>query len=298
MSELSFRLFGKFTALAGDRPLDEFGSSKAQELLAYLLVHRDRPHSRESLAALLWEASSNAIGKKYLRQVLWQMQQALPRGNWIENDAEWVRISQQADFRLDVADFEHAFARARGVPGRELSEEAARNLEHAAALYRGDLLEGWYSDWCIFERERLQNIWLAVLDKLMSYCEMRQEYEAGQAYGMQVLRSDRARERTHRRLMRMAYLAGDRTGALRQYERCALALREELGVRPSRRTEKLHHQILIDNVASVQEVEFDAPNQVASRRLDQLHGILAQLRSHINDDLDALERALTDPESS
>lgn len=298
MSELEFRLFGKFTALAAGRPLDEFGSSKAQELLAYLLVHRDRPHSRESLAELLWEASSNATAKKYLRQVLWQMQQVLPRGNWIENDADWVGISRQANLRSDVADFERAFARARGVPGRELSGEVATDLEQAAALYRGDLLEGWYSDWCIFERERLQNIWLAVLDKLMSYCEGRQQYEAGQAYGMQVLRSDRARERTHRQLMRMAYLTGDRTGALRQYERCALALREELGVRPSRRTEKLHRQILDDTVASTQEVEFDAPNQKTSRRSDQLRGILAQLRSHINDDLDALERALTDPESS
>jgi DNA-binding SARP family transcriptional activator len=291
-------LFGKFTALADGQPLGDFGSGKAQELLAYLLVHRDRPHSRESLAEMLWEASSSTSAKKYLRQALWQMQQALPGGKWIENETDWVRISRQANLRLDVAEFEQAFARAHGIPGQDLDAEVAAGLERAAALYRGDLLEGWYADWCIFERERLQNTWLAVLDKLMGYCEIRQDYEAGQAYGMQVLRSDRARERTHRQLMRMAYLAGDRTGALRQYERCARALQEELGVRPGRRTEQLYRQMLNDEAVIAPGAQIEKPIPAGSGRIGHLRGILAQLRSNINDDLDALEQALTDAESS
>ena len=57
------------------------------------------------------------------------------------------------------------------------------------------------------------------------------EYEAGQNYGSIILGFDRARESTHRHLMQLYYLAGDRTGALRQYERCARALDAELGVR-------------------------------------------------------------------
>ena len=62
-----------------------------------------------------------------------------------------------------------------------------------------------------------------------------------------MLREDRARERTHRRLMRLYYLAGDRTGALRQYERCAAALRQELDVEPSRRTSELERRIRRDD---------------------------------------------------
>lgn len=293
MSEFSFRLFGKFTVLADGQPMEAFAAGKVQELLAYLLVYRDRPHSRESLAELLWEASSGATAKKYLRQVLWQMQQALPIDDLIESDQDWVRIPGEADFQLDVGEFERAFSRARGVPGRQLDVEVAAGLERAAALYRGPLLEGWYSDWCIFERERLENTWLAVLDKLMSYCETHQAYESGQIYGMQALRSDRARERTHRRMMRMAYLAGDRTGALRQYQRCAQALKEELGVRPSRRTEELHHQVLNDALDPAENQHAAEPG---AGRIDQLRGMLTQLRTRINKDLDALEHALTDAE--
>ena len=48
--------------------------------------------------------------------------------------------------------------------------------------------------------------------------------------------------------MRLRYLGGDRTGALRQYEACAAALQEELGVKPSASTLRLHAQILADQL--------------------------------------------------
>ena len=49
---------------------------------------------------------------------------------------------------------------------------------------------------------------------------------------MQALLTDPARERTHRRLMRLKYLAGYRAEALRQYDRCAAILQEEFGCFP------------------------------------------------------------------
>ena len=36
-----------------------------------------------------------------------------------------------------------------------MDEDRARSLEDAVSLYQGDLLEGCYEDWCIYERERL-----------------------------------------------------------------------------------------------------------------------------------------------
>ncbi|TDI86726.1 MAG: hypothetical protein E2O74_00950 [Chloroflexi bacterium] len=299
MTLLSIQLFGKFTIQADGKRLGGIDSRKVQELLAYLLVYRDRPHPRESLAELLWEASSTAQSKKYLRQALWQMQQLLPKAEaepLIRIEPDWIRISPEASYWLDVAEFESAFAEAQGIPGHQLGEAVAASLDRAAALYRGDLLAGWYSDWCLYERERLQNMWLAMLDKLMSYCEASGQYEAGLAYGTRVLRDDRARERTHRRLMRLAYLAGDRTGALRQYERCVQTLEEELSVRPSRQTEELHQQILDDAMETGRIMEPQLPLATITSRLDRLRGILTQLRKHVGEDLDALDHALTDPE--
>ena len=65
------------------------------------------------------------------------------------------------------------------VPGARLSRADAGALEEAVELYHGDLIETLYSDWCIYERDRLQLVYLAMLEKLMGYCEDRQRYPQG-----------------------------------------------------------------------------------------------------------------------
>lgn len=138
---------------------------------------------------------------------------------------------------------EQTFEQVRGVPGEQIDAPCARAVRDAILLYRGDLLEGWYQDWCLYERERLQNMYLALVDKLMAYCEMHGSYEEGVEYGERMLRYERARERTYQRMMRLYYLAGDRTAALRQYERCVTALLEELAVEPTAYTQQLYQQM-------------------------------------------------------
>ena len=145
MTLLSIQLFGKFTIQADGKRLGGIDSRKVQELLAYLLVYRDRPHPRESLAELLWEASSTAQSKKYLRQALWQMQQLLPKAEaepLIRIEPDWIRISPEASYWLDVAEFESAFAEAQGVPGHQLGEAVAASLDRGEVHRQGAACEG------------------------------------------------------------------------------------------------------------------------------------------------------------
>jgi DNA-binding SARP family transcriptional activator len=271
-----------------------------QELLSYLLVRRDRPHSRETLASLLWGDSSTEKSKKYLRQALWHLQAGLetnelpgPQVLLVEHD--WVQLNLQSELWLDVAVFEQAFAATQGVPGKQLDKPGAAMLKDAAQLYAGDLLDGCYQDWCLFERERLQNMYLSMLDKLMGYCEQHQDFEAGQSYGSTILRYDRASERTYRRLMHLQYLAGDRTGALRQYERCVTALREELGVKPERRTRAVYEYIRADEPDRVRPDESIPPATTLPEvlgRLKRLHLVLTAVQKRVQRDIKAVEQGL------
>ncbi len=253
MKQLTVNLFGKFSARCDEQSLDGLDSSKVQEFFCYLLLYRNRPHAREALAGMLWgDGSTTAQTKKYLRQALWQLQSALDSEQYFSGspvlliEADWIQLNPKADLWLDVETFEQAFTLVQGKSVQSLDAQGVESVRRAVQLYQGDLLEGVYQDWCIYERERLQNIYLALLDKLTVYCEINQEYEAGLAYALLTLRYDRARERTHRRLMRLHYLAGDRSTALRQYERCVAALAEELGVKPDKRTLWLYEQICQD----------------------------------------------------
>jgi DNA-binding SARP family transcriptional activator len=310
MSALSIHLFGKFCIRCDEQMMQGLDACKVQELLSYLLLYRDRPHARETLAGMMWGESSTEKSKKYLRQALWQLQAALEsQGSasgrqmlLVEHD--WVQLNLHAGLWFDVALFEQAFALAQGSTGREMDAHKAETMQMAVQLYKGDLLEGWYQDWCLYERERLQNMYLAMLDKLMNYCEAHHQYEMGQVYGSHILRLDRASERTHRQLMNLQYLSGDRTAALRQYERCAAALDEELGVKPDKRTAALYQQIKADHFEitppapaapqpQAETVPISLPELLG--RLKQLQTILADVQHRVQKDIKAVEIALNDP---
>jgi DNA-binding SARP family transcriptional activator len=253
---------------------------KVQELLAYLLLHRTHPCTRESLATLMWGERNDTQARKYLRQALWQLQSALdaasqPAIPLLHVDTAWVEINPSASLWLDIERFEHAYETTRQLEGDDLSEQHLDALCQAVTLYQGDLLDGWYQDWCIFERERFQQIYLTLLDKLIAYAEHSLNYLMGIHYSELALRSDPARERTHRRLMRLHYRAGNRTGALRQYETCVAMLRRELDIEPANSTLLLYQQICSDQGDVPAHVV--APGAQAAVDLNELRDILLHL---------------------
>jgi DNA-binding SARP family transcriptional activator len=249
MMTLKVYLFGKFSVKVDEMPVVGLESSKVQELFGYLLCHRDRPHPRERLADTLWSRSQGTQSRKYLRQALWLLQTALsalyPSGPppFLDIDVDWIRLRSHESLWLDVAEFERAFSCCRNKPSREMEEAQSRDLYKAVEIYQGEFLEGCYQDWCLCERERLNGAYLTILYRLMNYCEARLDCEKGIDLGRRILQCDRASERTHLQMMRLHYLAGDRTAALRQYLLCRHTLAEELGVQPSRETTALYEKI-------------------------------------------------------
>lgn len=308
VSRLRFFLFSRFRVQYNGHALAGLDGRKVQELLCYLLVHRDCSHPREKIASLLWKNSSDSHSKRHLRQTLWQLQSALADKDCHDESlisvvSDWIQLNPKADIWLDVAMFEQAFAFCQGISGQELDNQKAEALREAVQLYQGDLLEGWYQDWCLFERERLQNMYLTMLERLIDYCEAHQEYETGLVYGTQVLRYDRAHERTHRRLIRLHYLDGNRTGALRQYERCVAALDEELSVCPAESTERLYQQICSDKFNSLRmdlSRRFTLPEPTTTSLLTLLDDLrrvqsdLARIQGRLQQNIQMVELALGD----
>ena len=50
MCDLTVRLFGNFQVKRDDQVVNGWNARKAQELFAYLLLYRERPHPRQVLA--------------------------------------------------------------------------------------------------------------------------------------------------------------------------------------------------------------------------------------------------------
>jgi hypothetical protein len=91
------------------------------------------------------------------------------------------------------------------------------------------------------------------------------------------------------------YLAGDRTGALRQYEHCIAALKEELGVNPSRHTVALCEQMRLDEFNSAspppggrRHVDPSVLPRVINH-LKQMRCALKGIHGQVQEDIKALD---------
>jgi DNA-binding SARP family transcriptional activator len=245
---LTVSLFGPFTARYAGAALTGCQSLKTQELFAFLLLRPSCPHTRERLASLLWGgACTTGQARAYLRKALWQIQRALRRcgsaGDMLQVETDWVQLDLVPDVRVDAVEFERGYHTVVQGGSATLGADDAQRISICAGLYNADLFEGCYADWCESERSRFRHMLLAMLDKLMDHAEAVGAFERGIVHGLRTLALDGARECTHRRLMRLHYLSGDRTAALRQFAQCTTALQDEFGVSPDARTLALHRAI-------------------------------------------------------
>jgi DNA-binding SARP family transcriptional activator len=287
-SGLQVRLFGRAVVLRDDRPVPIL-SSKALELLCYLLLYRDRAHARDALSRLLWPDAQERLAKKYLRQTLWQLQTNLTSGSGpddvplLDVQSGRVRVSPTSPWWCDVDVVERAHHRYRDLPTAEPTDVDVTALEDVVALFAGDLLDGWGQDWCVRERDRLHLVRLDLLERLTDHCVTRGDVTRGLAHGNRLLQLDPAREVTHRQLMRLYAGAGDRTGALRQYRRCVQALATEFDLEPDAETVELYRRIR-SGPGVVHPVAVPRPAPTVLRldeRLDEIAAALAALRSEV-----------------
>jgi len=305
-SPITARLFGRFELTSSEGVPLELTCAKSRELLAYLLIHRDRAHRREAVADQMWGERTWGDQRKALRQALWQLQAVLSRvlnggGQLIETlGPEWVRINSAIPVKMDIADFEKAWDEFETFSEIESPGTCISGITQALDLYRADLLEGEDWTWCFLERERLRSMYLVMSDRIASWCAQNGNFALGVRIASRTLEEDPAREKSHRSLMRLYTLTGDRTTALRQFETCTAALRVELGVDPSRKTQELFQQIRDDRLFDANCAELpssispaiSAQATAALNSLQELRDLLDSMQQQVNREIEALERAL------
>ena len=230
------RLLGRLELRLGGSELAPLDSSRAESLLAYLLLHRDAPQARRRVADVLWPESTEAQARTNLRHVLHTLRRWLPEADgYLESSPATLRWRPETTDWLDVAAFEDLLDRA------DRRQEA---LREAVAIYTGDLLEGCSDEWLLEERDRLRHRLLNALAELAELCEAAGEVDEATSHAERLLRADPLRERTYRQLMRLHSASGDRARALRVYHACSSTLERELGVEPSASTRAVYEALL------------------------------------------------------
>ena len=113
-SPFKIRLFGYLEVECHGRKLAAFTTRKARSLFAFLALHAETLHARETLSGLFWPESSEAAARKRLRTELWQIRRTL--GSFdngeilVAADNGSVGWNAAADVWMDRREFEQKLA--------------------------------------------------------------------------------------------------------------------------------------------------------------------------------------------
>ncbi|HXO17565.1 MAG TPA: AAA family ATPase, partial [Candidatus Dormibacteraeota bacterium] len=229
---LDIRLLGHLEVAVEGEPFRFATPRKSLQVLAYLLLHRAAPVSREYLAFLLYPDDEEGTARAKLRATLKDMQRSLPQpaDRYVYVDAEKLAWNSHADVWLDVDAFTAA------------SNDRSR-LGEAIDLYRGDLLPEIYDEWLDAIRERYRNAYLRCLAERVSESRRNADLALAIETARRVLAVDPWREDMVRRIIAMRYESGDRAGALSEYAAFVKRLRAEMGAGPMAETAAVAERI-------------------------------------------------------
>ena len=247
--------------------------------LLYRLAAHAQPVPRETLCFLFWPDRPESTARRNLSHLLTHLRRALPAPEVLAVVEDQVGLDPRCSWSDTVA-FEQLTAE-RGVTAagdRMVADEytraeiprvrpdgyvgtpvyarndrgsAAYTRQHAVALYRGPFLAGFslpespeFEAWVTREQRAFEQLYLEVLGTLLDERMAQGEYEAAITCARQYLAADDQAEDVHRRLIELYAITGNRSAALRQFERCAAILERELGVSPLPATRAVYQAVL------------------------------------------------------
>ena len=227
---LEVRLLGQFSLRRDGKRLD-IPSRPAQSLFAYLILNPGVRYRRERLAGMFWPDSMESSARNNLRQALWRIRSSIEDElhQYVTSDRFHVGRDPEAEIWLDV-----------DTLLEELEENAP--ADEWVAVYKGELLPGFYDEWIVPERERLRIAFEQRGEQLLTHLERRNLWSDLLDWGENLLAQAGALEPAYRAIMRAHFEMGDSARAVATYQRCVEAL-ANYGVEPAVETKQLLERI-------------------------------------------------------
>ncbi len=234
------QLFGSPRIVIDDQPVS-LPRRRSRALLYYLAAHT-RPVSREQVLSLLWPDHERSAAQQMLRSTLYAIRRVLREG--LVTDEEWLAL----EAIVDVRRLQTLIADPQVDAPTLLAALPARDIDFLAGFMLTDCEP--FQVWLEAERERARALLARGWLRLARLYEQQGDTMAALAALDHVLRIDPLLEDVQRDAIRLAYLSGDRVGAIRRFERLRDLLDQELGVPPMRETQALYDAIITDSLAT------------------------------------------------
>jgi DNA-binding SARP family transcriptional activator/tetratricopeptide (TPR) repeat protein len=244
---MEFRVLGTVELWANGRT-HVLGSLKQRLAFACMAYEIGRPVSVDVLIDHLWENSPPANARRILYSYVSKLRTTIRRavgddGPHLQNRTN-AYVLDGHPHTVDAHRYASLSAQARSLVDSGDDEQAARLLEEASSLWRGEPLSGLPGLWAEELRTTLAHQSLAVAH-IRTEIAFRRGHFADSVPGLASLVSRHpANETLAEHLMLALYGSGQPGEALRVYGDVRRRLVDELGSEPGRRLHRVHHGIL------------------------------------------------------
>jgi predicted ATPase/DNA-binding SARP family transcriptional activator/DNA-binding CsgD family transcriptional regulator len=283
-------LLGGFRVSVGSRSVagNRWRLRKAANLVKLLALSQGHRLHREQVMDVLWLDLDAKPAANNLHRVLHFSRKALEPGTenaasrYLPLQGDLLALCPEGQLWVDVEVFESAAATARH--SRETAAYRA-----AIEMYVGELLpEDRYEEWTAEKREKLRQLYLALLLELAGLYEEREEYESAIEALRQVVTEDPTKEVSHTGLMRLHALHGQHHEAILQYERLQKALSGELDKEPGTDSRCLYEEIRAGSFPAAPSPSA-AGSPLEEPGVSSPHNLPASLTSFVGREYEMLE---------
>jgi DNA-binding SARP family transcriptional activator len=250
-------LLGPFRLLRRGRPLEEWHGSKTSRVLRFLVAQRGRFVPRDALIEQFWPDADAESARRSVHQMIYTIRKSL-RGPAppddestsplivFENDAYALDVHD--GFWCDASEFEDHVAAGRRAESERRHDDAVTHYARAQALYRGDFLEDLpYDEWVQADRRHLRMLYVETVNRLAEARLAAGAVDEALELSQRLLSCDPCDESAHRRVMRCYASSGNRGLLTQQYEACANAMEQVLGLTPDPETVELYSSLVNRN---------------------------------------------------
>lgn len=247
---LHIALAGRVAIETDGAGLDAGGLGRLGRLaLAYLVVERHRPVTRDELAEVLWGDDLPRSWETSLRGVALRLRGLLGAAGLVPTEALtsaygcW-QLQLSAGTVIDVETVPVDLARAEQALAEGRADDARALAEGAATLAGRGFLPEATGAWVERRQDELRELHQRALEAASDASAHAGDWAGALHWAEEAVEAAPLRESSYLRLMKAHAGGGNRGEALRAYERCRRVLAEELGVSPSPATEAAYVALL------------------------------------------------------
>ena len=235
----------------GHRIEGELAGRQGREVFAYLALNRQRPVSRDEVAAMLWPEHAPRAPEAALNTILARLRRVL--GHNALGARGQLTLALGGDSWIDVEAAEQGAVTAAALLERADAAGARSHAAGALELIAGPLLPELSHTWVHQWRRDLGDLSARLMSVVVSAGLQLggSELQDAARWSERLIEREPFRESAYAMLMEVHAARGDVAEALMVYERLRRLLRSELGVPPSSSVAALHRRLLGEAPAGV-----------------------------------------------